>query len=94
MFLKSFSIVKMLKIKEFRNILLFFSFSVRNNCSTTLNATPTQTMISSPDSNGDGLYDNNVNCSWSIVALESMSVELQINVKDIECEFDRLEVNF
>ena len=87
-------LVQMLKIKEFRKYLGVFSFSVRNNCSTTLNATKTQNMISSPDSNDDGLYDNNVNCSWSIVALEGMSVELQITVKDIECEFDHLEVNF
>ena len=68
-------------------------FLVKNNCSTTRNATTTQARLSSPDSDGDGLYDNNVNCSWSIVAPEGMSVELQIDVKYIECEFDHLKVN-
>ena len=77
----------------FRKDLLCLFSSVRNNCGQTLNATTTQTWLTAPDSGGDGLYDNSVNCSWSIVAPEGMVVELQIDVKDIECDFDHLEVN-
>ena len=68
--------------------------AVRNNCGRMLNATTTQAWLSSPDSDSDGLYDNSVNCSWSIMAPEGMVVELQIDVKDIECDFDHLEVNY
>ena len=76
-----------------KDMLCFFS-TVRNNCGRMLNATTTQAWLSSPDSDGDGLYDNSVNCSWSIEASEGMVVELQIDVKNIECGFDHLEVNY
>ena len=72
---------------------VLFSSSVRNNCDKLLNATATLAWFTSPDSDGDGLYDNNVNCSWTIVAPDDMIIEVQIDVKDIECEFDHLEVN-
>ena len=48
------------------------------------------------DRNNDGLYDNNLDCHWSIVAGDNQLVELRILSIILEegnlCSFDYLEV--
>ena len=48
------------------------------------------------DRNNDGLYDNNLQCHWSIVCGPNQLVELKIVSidleKDIVCAFDYIEV--
>ena len=45
----------------------------------------------------DGLYDNNLNCSWSMTANERNVIEINFVHLDIEsnntkCDFDYLQV--
>ena len=48
------------------------------------------------DRNNDGLYDNNLECHWSILCGPNQLVELKIVSidleKDIVCAFDYIEV--
>lgn len=50
-----------------------------------------------PDKDGDGLYDNNVECKWTIVVAENKCVDLQVMFTDIEvteeCRQDALFVS-
>ena len=52
--------------------------------------------IRAMDRNNDGLYDNNLECHWSIVCGPNQLVELKIVSidleKDIVCAFDYIEV--
>ena len=49
-----------------------------------------------PDFDGDGMYDHNLNCSWTIVADSDKIVQLSIfdfeAEEDEECRFDTLKV--
>ena len=53
-------------------------------------------VIESPDEDNDGLYDHNLNCSWTVTAGEGFVVAFQITQLIIRyshrCEQDRLEV--
>ena len=50
------------------------------------------------DRNDDGLYDNNLECHWSILCGPNQLVELQIVSVDVEedtfCAFDYIEVSY
>ena len=52
--------------------------------------------ILTPDSNGDGYYDNGVTCDWTIVAEPNNIVWLFIQKFDLErdprCRFDNFKV--
>ena len=52
--------------------------------------------FSSIDWDGDGYYDNENDCLWTLTALEDMHIEVKILSMDIEneyaCTFDFLEV--
>ena len=57
--------------------------------------------FSSPDDDGDGLYDSNQLCRWTIVAEEHKMIQLQVIELDIEeqgdqesCYNDYLAVRF
>ena len=55
-------------------------------------------VIESPDEDNDGLYDHNLNCSWTVTAGKGFVVAFHITRLVIEysylCERDRLEVRF
>ena len=50
----------------------------------------------SVDRDGDGMYDNNLNCTWTIVGKEYDIIKLNISSMDIQygenCEYDFLKV--
>ena len=50
----------------------------------------------SVDRDGDGIYDNNLNCTWTIIGKESDKVQLTITSMDIQvdehCDHDFLKV--
>ena len=50
--------------------------------------------ISSPDSNGDGWYDNSMNCTWTLFVEQNSVLEILVNITDIECGFDYLQVQY
>ena len=54
--------------------------------------------IRAMDRNDDGLYDNNLECHWSILCGPNQLVELQIVSVDVEedtfCSFDYIEVSY
>ena len=54
--------------------------------------------IRAMDRNNDGLYDNNLECHWSIVCGPNQLVELKILSIDFEmnifCSFDYIEVRY
>ena len=54
--------------------------------------------IRAMDRNNDGLYDNNLECQWSIVCGPNQLVELTILSIDFEmnifCSFDYIEVRY
>ena len=54
-------------------------------------------MFTSMDSDNDGLYDNNLDCVWTIEASESQIVKLHVQNIDIQfdeiCGSDFLEVS-
>ena len=66
-------------------------------CATNTLFTGETGMFTSMDSNNDGLYDNNLDCVWTIEASESQIVKLHVQSIDIQrdelCRFDFLEVN-
>ena len=64
-----------------------------NDCGAMLNASTTHDWIHFPDIDGDGLYGNSVNCSWTIHALEKMTIEITVTIKYIECNYDYLMVS-
>ena len=64
------------------------------NCGATLNATTTPGVLLPYDSDGDGLYDNSVQCSWIILAPENMVIDLQLNITYIQCNYDYIRVSF
>ena len=53
-------------------------------------------LLSSFDTDGDGEYDNNVDCRWTIVAASNHEILVRILQMDIEytidCEYDYLKV--
>ena len=55
-------------------------------------------LIESPDNDGDGQYDSNQYCRWTILADENKMVQLEIVEMDIEeeddCFNDYLAVSF
>ena len=69
-------------------------FAVLTNCGATLNATTTPGVLLPHDSDGDGLYDNSVQCSWIILARENMVIDLQLNITYIQCNYDYIRVSF
>ena len=77
------------------NKLVFVSIflAVVNNCGAMLNASTTQNWIYFQDSDSDGLYDNSVNCSWTIQAPEDKTIEIHVTIKFIECNYDHLKVS-
>ena len=52
--------------------------------------------ITAPDADGDGLYDNNADCWWVIVAQNDSAVEISFHFLDLQkhigCINDVLEV--
>ena len=55
--------------------------------------------IQSMDRNEDGLYDNNLDCHWTIVCGPNQIVELRIlsielEIRTILCSFDYIEVSW
>ena len=61
-----------------------------------LNASIDNGLIKSPDFDGDGLYENNLECSWTIKAdidkiVQLFILEFQLE-KDYWCRFDNLKV--
>ena len=64
-----------------------------NGCGTIINASTAHDWIYFRDSDGDGLYDNSVNCSWTIQAPENMTIEIHVTIKYIECNYDYLKVS-
>ena len=55
-------------------------------------------LIKSPDFDGDGLYENNLECSWTIKAdidkiVQLFILEFQLE-KDYWCRFDNLKVGY
>ena len=61
-----------------------------------LNASIDNGLIKSPDFDGDGLYENNLECSWTIIAdidkiVQLFIIEFQLE-KDYWCRFDNLKV--
>lgn len=54
--------------------------------------------FSSPDQDGDGQYESNQRCRWTIVAEEHNMIQLQVHELDIEeqesCYYDYLAVSF
>ena len=55
-------------------------------------------MINNHDFDGDGLYDNNLECTWTIITDQNNIVQLFIFEFDLEeddwCRFDKLKVQF
>ena len=53
-------------------------------------------VIVSPDSNGDGYYDNNVNCHWTIVVADDNVIRYAFIYFEVEssnnCDKDVLSV--
>lgn len=53
--------------------------------------------ISSYDGNHDGLYDNNQNCVWTIIAPEDNVIRLEFlgdfELESSECYFDYVKVD-
>ena len=64
-----------------------------HDCGAMLNASTTQNWIYFQDSDSDGLYDNSVNCSWTIQAPEDKTIEIHVTIKFIECNYDHLKVS-
>ena len=66
-------------------------------CATNTLFTGETGMFTSMDSDDDGLYDNNLDCVWTIEASESQIVKLHVQDIDIQmdemCRFDFLEVS-
>ena len=60
--------------------------------------TDTYGSFSPSDIDKDGLYDKNMNCSWTIMAQPNRTAHLLIQNVDIEtsegCIFDSLQVSF
>ena len=61
-----------------------------------LNASIDTGFIKSPDFDGDGVYENNLGCSWTIIAdttyiVQLFVLEFQLE-KDYWCRFDNLKV--
>ena len=53
----------------------------------------TKDLITAPDNDSDGLYDTNLNCSWTIINdNDKTKIELIVHVEDIECDYDYIEV--
>ena len=54
-------------------------------------------IIQSPDENGDGFYDFNIDCRWLITAKEGYVVRYSVRIHDVEdsveCSKDFLLVN-
>ena len=65
-------------------------------CATNTLFTAETGMFTSMDSNNDGLYDNNLDCVWTIETSESQIVKLHVQSIDIQtdeiCRYDSLEV--
>ena len=61
-----------------------------------LNASIDNGLIKSPDFDGDDVYENNLGCSWTIIADIDYIVQLFIQEfqleKDFWCRFDNLKV--
>ena len=61
-----------------------------------LNASIENGLIKSPDFDGDDVYENNLGCSWTIIADIDYIVQLFIKEfqleKDFWCRFDNLKV--
>ena len=59
--------------------------------------TETTGWLASPDSDNDGLYDNNEDCWWFIIADFYQAITINITDIDIEdnvvCGYDYLKVN-
>ena len=76
-------------------ILHVYSYVTEEECRFTLTAESGD--IFPPDKDGDGLYDNNVECLWTIVATEDKYIDLQIMFTDIQltddCHLDVLVVS-
>ena len=60
------------------------------------NSSTSYRMISSPDYHSYRLYDNNLECTWTIVAESTKVVQLYIFEFELEkdqwCRFDKLKV--
>ena len=59
--------------------------------------TNTTNSIVAPDRDGDGQYDNNLNCLWAIIAPRDHVIELEFRDLDLEetdtCDFDVIEAS-
>ena len=73
---------------------MYFISDEKGQCGGILNETSGS--IRSVDRDGDGLYDNNLECVWVIVAPEATVIELKILYMDIEwhktCDSDYVRV--
>lgn len=55
--------------------------------------------LKSPDLDGDGLYESNLNCVWLVLANEGKNISFTVTAMDIEqgyssrCPYDFLEVS-
>ena len=53
----------------------------------------TKDRITAPDYDNNALYDDNLNCSWTLINYnDSLKIELIVHVEDIECDYDYIEV--
>ena len=62
-------------------------------CGTELHVVEETGWLASVDSDLDGFYDNNLNCSWLIIADNHPTLRLEVLYMDIECGFDYLRVS-
>ena len=60
------------------------------------NTSTSKGMINNVDYDGDGLYENNLECTWTIITEQNNIVQLFIFEFDLEeddwCRFDKLKV--
>ena len=78
-------------------LIVFFIFigsDFNKSCGSRL--TSASGWIRSPDTDGDGLYENNLDCWWIIVADIYQAITINITAMDIEgdvwCGYDYLKV--
>ena len=72
---------------------ILFSVHIKH-CGGHLTSSPGQ--ILSPDEDQDGIYDNNVDCTWTVIADEGSTIQYRITRLSIlgsfHCYRDKLEV--